>query len=305
MCPRAGVPYPERVLCSLKNTIAMIEQKLGLKIEKVNGVGPDPQGNVTLVSGDSALTIEEDASQHQVTIGLDRAELPSAAVTSVNNATGAVHLIGADIRTGVYSPGNSATQDISTTRAAITGVNQNVAAEATARQNADAALQTNINNVTMRVTTAEGQIVTIEGRVTALETADGQNVKINNINQYAVGLTGNQFNIYGVKEFNSEIRRNVTGNYQRGILSRNSLWKIGETVDSQVTYWPFLVSNEGITDYPLLFSMSENQSGDLFGIECKGQNNLQFGLRVICTSTDVSLYLVSGNTTQLISRITR
>lgn len=53
-------------------------------------------------------------------------------------------------------------------------------------------LESDVNDVTLRVTTAEGDIVTIQGRVTALETADGQNVKINAINDYALGLSGNQ-----------------------------------------------------------------------------------------------------------------
>lgn len=67
-------------------------------------------------------------------------------------------------------------------------------------------LESDVNDVTLRVTTAEGDIVTIQGRITAVEskntqqdtaisalqTADGQNVKINRINDYAVGLTGNQ-----------------------------------------------------------------------------------------------------------------
>lgn len=49
-----------------------------------------------------------------------------------------------------------------------------------------------LNTVELKVQTAEGNIVTIQGQIVALQTADGQNVKINNINQYAVGLTGNQ-----------------------------------------------------------------------------------------------------------------
>jgi len=56
-------------------------------------------------------------------------------------------------------------------------------------------LETGLNAVTLRVQTAEGNIVTIQGRVTALETADGQNVKLtgpNAIGNYAVLLTGNQ-----------------------------------------------------------------------------------------------------------------
>lgn len=55
--------------------------------------------------------------------------------------------------------------------------------------------ESDLNAVTLRVQTAEGDIVTIQGRVTALETADGQNVKLTGehaIGNYAVLLTGNQ-----------------------------------------------------------------------------------------------------------------
>ena len=70
----------------------------------------------------------------------------------------------------------------------------------------DVSIDGRLDTVELKVTTAEGNIVTIQGRVTAVETknsqqdsaitalqtADAQNVKINDINQYAVGLTGNQ-----------------------------------------------------------------------------------------------------------------
>ena len=62
------------------------------------------------------------------------------------------------------------------------------------------ALDGRLNTVELKVQTAEGNIVTIQGQIVDLQTADGQNVKINNINQYAVGLTGNQ-NIAGIKNF--------------------------------------------------------------------------------------------------------
>lgn len=54
------------------------------------------------------------------------------------------------------------------------------------------ALDGRLNTVELKVQTAEGNIVTIQGQIVALQTADGQNVKINNVNRYAVGLTGNQ-----------------------------------------------------------------------------------------------------------------
>lgn len=56
----------------------------------------------------------------------------------------------------------------------------------------DVALDGRLDTVELKVQTAEGNIVTIQGQIVALQTADGQNVKIDNVNQYAVGLTGNQ-----------------------------------------------------------------------------------------------------------------
>ena len=56
----------------------------------------------------------------------------------------------------------------------------------------DVALDGRLDTVELKVQTAEGNIVTIQGQIVALQTADGQNVKI----------TGNQ-NIDGVKTFTS------------------------------------------------------------------------------------------------------
>lgn len=66
-------------------------------------------------------------------------------------------------------------------------------------------IESDLNAVTVRVQTAEGNILTIQGQITALQTADGQNVKISRINEYAVGLTGNQDNIYGNKGFRGRV----------------------------------------------------------------------------------------------------
>ena len=59
----------------------------------------------------------------------------------------------------------------------------------------DTALDGRLNTVELKVQTAEGNIVTIQGQIVALQTADGQNVKItgtNAIGNFAVLLTGNQ-----------------------------------------------------------------------------------------------------------------
>jgi len=76
------------------------------------------------------------------------------------------------------------------------------------------ALEGRMDTVELKVTTAEGNIVTIQGRVTAVETknsqqdsaiaalqtADGQNIKITNLGQYGVTLSDYQI-IPGVKVF--------------------------------------------------------------------------------------------------------
>jgi len=141
---------------------------------------------------------------------------------------------------------------------------------------------------------------------TYVDNQDATKVAINDIDSYAVGLTGAQENIAGVKGFLGEVRRIVTGNYMRGILTKLDKWKIGEAPTEQVTYWPLAVSDTPITDFPLLVAMSETMDGrDILGFECKGQHGLAFGLRIVCTSSEVALYLVSENTIQLVSRITR
>ena len=51
-----------------------------------------------------------------------------------------------------------------------------------------------------------------DSEIAALQTADAQNVKINLVNQYAVGLTGNQNSIAGIKTFVSGILNVTSGN---------------------------------------------------------------------------------------------
>lgn len=141
--PRQDVPYGGAI-CRLKERIAEIWDKLGEKLHSINGVEGDGAGNVEIVSGDAAITVSESPTGHYIEIGLDHGNLPSAAVSSVNGQTGAVRLDAADIP----SDGNSNVQaDIAANKAAINALSGDIASEQTARQNADAALQGNINSV--------------------------------------------------------------------------------------------------------------------------------------------------------------
>lgn len=113
------------------------------------------------------------------------------------------------------STANTASEHVDALVPQVEGAVQNAnnaSASAQASAQTVAGYENRLSNVEVKITTAEGDIVTIQGRVTALETADGQNVKIDNINRYAVGLTGNQDNIAGIKTFISGILNVTSGN---------------------------------------------------------------------------------------------
>ena len=145
--PRQDVPYGGAI-CRLKERIAEIWDKLDQKLHSINGVEGDGAGNVEIVSGDAAITVSGNQVGHYIEIGLDHGNLPSAAVSSVNGQTGAVRLDAVNI----LSDGDSNVQaDIDLNKAAINDCFDSITSEQTARQNADAALQTNINAVSASI----------------------------------------------------------------------------------------------------------------------------------------------------------
>lgn len=145
--PRQDVPYGGAI-CRLKERIAEIWDKLDQKLHSINGVEGDGAGNVEIVSGNAAVVINNDQIGHRIEVSLDGSKLPAAAVSSVNGQTGAVRLDAADIP----SDGDSNVQaDIDLNKAAINDCFDSITSEQTARQNADAALQTNINAVSASI----------------------------------------------------------------------------------------------------------------------------------------------------------
>ena len=95
--PREGVPYPERLLCSVRCELKNIWTSLSGKLHSVNGVEGDGAGNVNIVSGDAAVVVTTDPSLNQIEVSLDQSQLPAAAVSSVNGETGAVVLDASEI----------------------------------------------------------------------------------------------------------------------------------------------------------------------------------------------------------------
>lgn len=126
---------------------------------------------------------------------------------------------------------DEAEQAIAQATAAIASANDAVATANAASAAASAAASqaqtaaTTVAGYDGRLTAAEGDISALGTRMTAaesknsqqdaaiseLQASDGQNIKINNINQYAVGLTGNQGPIAGEKTFANNILQKNTG----------------------------------------------------------------------------------------------
>lgn len=139
----------------------------------------------------------------------------------------------------------------------------------------DTALDGRLDTVELKVTTAEGNIVTIQGKITAIEnkdtqqdsaiaalqTADGQNVKINNVNQYAVGLTGNQ-NIYGIKYFENNLFANsfiVNQTKDSRVPSKNKVFQIEvDALDGYTHYVAFNNGADGSRSINIVMFISEN-----------------------------------------------
>lgn len=184
--PRQDVPYGGAI-CRLKERIAEIWDKLGEKLHSINGVEGDGAGNVEIVSGDAAVVIANDQIGHRIEVSLDSSKLPAAAVSRVNGQTGAVRLDAADIP----SDGNSNVQaDIAANKAAINDCFDSITSEQTARQNADATLQGNINSVQASI---PGKLDKISSgstlkAYTHTGQAQGETAVVNGINANSIGL---------------------------------------------------------------------------------------------------------------------
>lgn len=83
-----------------------------------------------------------------------------------------------------------------------------------ALQAADQTMAGSISALGTRMTAAESKNSQQDTSIAALQNADTQNVKINDINQYAVGLTGNQGPIAGKKIFSADMQLSTVMNRQ-------------------------------------------------------------------------------------------
>ena len=165
--PRQGVPYPSEQICSLKERIAELEDKIELLMKSINGVTGDAAQDHSLTADHPGVVIRNDQAQHEIGIGLDTSELPAAAVTSVNGATGAVVLDAGDIGT---AGGSDVETELAVLASADGSLGGAIASEAGTRAAADATLQSNINAVSAGLPAAAAAAVAADPTVTQLAT---------------------------------------------------------------------------------------------------------------------------------------
>lgn len=206
--PRQGVPYPSREICSLKCQIDALQRQINELMKSINGVEGDGQGNVSLISSDPAVIINNDAAQNQIEIALDQSQLPAAAVRMVNGMTGAVVLAANDI----YAGANTVGFEIADLKAENLLRKQGITNEISNRQAADAALQANINALQASIPGEAAQAVANDPTVQGLVTADAQNVKL-----------GGSQNITGVKTVPTEATGSATQQIANGAKVKNEL----------------------------------------------------------------------------------
>lgn len=125
--------------CGIKEKLQTLWDRTINSILRINQVEPDDQGNIRIRSDNEALTVTE--GTNEIVLNLDTSELPAASVVSVNGETGAVQLTGDDIPSLYNGTVNSNIYGLWQTMAQRSALNQ----EITNRQNADTALQNNIN----------------------------------------------------------------------------------------------------------------------------------------------------------------
>lgn len=123
----------------------------------------------------------------------------TAAIASANDAVAT-----ANAASAAASAAASQAQTAASTVAGYDGRLTAAEGDISALQAADQTITGNVAALETRVNTAESKNSQQDTAITALQDADAQDVKINSINQYAVGLTGNQSNIAGAKVFLGE-----------------------------------------------------------------------------------------------------
>lgn len=162
----------------------------------------------------------------------------TAAIASANDAVAT-----ANAASAAASAAATQAQTAASTVAGYDGRLTAAEGDIDALQAADQTMAGNISALGTRMSAAETKNTQQDSAIAALQTADSQNVKIGRINEYAVGLTGNQSNIAGVKIF----LENCTGTSYFGITSKKASFAINDRSTKNRSWFRLMEDANGVS----------------------------------------------------------
>ena len=171
----------------------------------------------------------------------------------------------------------------------------NASASAQASAQTVTGYENRLSDVELKITTAEGQIVTIQGRVTALETADGQNVKltgaqtIGGVKHFADPPTAptTATGLWGVQVANGEKVKNELDNYAPMVRTTGNQnitgTKIFSGTISSSRNFDATVNPDSVRNLVYALNQVDANGVQLFNIWCQqltsGKLNIYLGIR--------------------------
>ena len=146
-------------------------------------------------------------------------------------------------------------------------------------QSADQTMAGNISALGNRMTAAESKNSQQDTAIGALQNADTQNVKINDINQYALGLTGNQGPIAGMKIFSADMQLSTVMNRQLQMKATGIPTVTGVPISQSDLSLKFLANDD--TEIDSIIVRSTIDGGRLIRIILKGTGGQQAAFNLV------------------------
>ena len=153
-------------------------------------------------------------------------------------------------------------------------------------QATDQTMAGNISALGTRMTAAESKNSQQDTDIDALQTADAQNVKISHINEYAVGLTGNQI-ISGIKTFKLPITIDRDDKAFQWMYFTTGLGKV-ELPSSTQNHAVEIRNSDGTERIGLHFDVSTNGIMHVYisGNATDGTTSVGFNQRILSVSAN-------------------
>ena len=203
----------------------------------------------------------------------------TAAIASANDAVAT-----ANAASAAASAAASQAQTAASTVAGYDGRLTAAEGDIDALQVADQTMTGNISALGTRMSAAEAKNSQQDADIADLQTADGQNVKISRINEYAVGLTGNQSNIAGAKIFLG----NCTGTAYFGLTNKRASFAINDRSTNNRSWFRLMEDTNSSTLISGFYDANDDGTNQVFLSMNIGVGETTKTIEIVRVVTDAS-----------------